>query len=193
MKALLLILLSLALVNCSNKKFTSDLVASNDDDVIVDDHDDDTGDDVICPRYDLIIDSKGADNKRHNYTFTFNAEMTFKSTQGDIAISFKNNKYSSCSGNYTNNAIQSSLVPLQATEDLTGTVMIVHGQTCPTPGREINIKVVDAATGDVLFNENQQRNMHGCEFSYTPNGQILRQNLISLADAVADAKGAACN
>ncbi len=201
MKALLLILLSLILVNCGNKKFTanqaqktSDQIPKDDDQQDDDDNDDqDDDDDLICPRYDLIIKSTHTSNKKLNFTYTFNAEMTHKSTKGKHKINFAKAQYNTCSGNYTNTTILTSLVPLQVTEDLTDEVVITDGAACVSSARETTFKVLDAATNEVLFNEKDLKDELGCEFGYSAAGKNLRKKLIDLADGVANAKGTACD
>jgi len=211
MKVFLLVLASLLLVNCGGKNFSGSAPQKSQDDNLftdddfLDDNNDDDDDDIpdiadpedeICPRYDVVVKSTHKKNERLNFNFTFNGEMTFKATAGDIKIQFSKAKYSSCSGSYTNTSIQTALVPLQAVEDLTSEILITHDAACAAvvPDRVVTISVVDSATSQVLFSEQTLRNEIGsCEFSYTSTGLALRNKIVGLADGVANAKGAACN
>jgi uncharacterized protein YxeA len=200
MKALLIIILSLAVVNCGKKKFTSNQTDLSTDHTTVhhdDNNDDDTNNDddqnSNCPRYDLVVKSTHTLNKKLNFTYTFNAEMTFTSLEGKHNILFSKAKYSPCSGDYVNTSILPSLNPLKTTEDLTGEVMITDGATCVSSSRDTTFQVIDSATSEVLFDEQDLKTQLGCEFGYTDAGKLMRKNLIDLADGVAQAKGAACN
>ena len=88
MRVLILILLSMLVANCGNKSFSKDSKASNDNtfnqpnDPPGDDDDDDNDDDNSCPRYDLVVTSTHTSNKKLNFKYTGNAEMTHTSLQG---------------------------------------------------------------------------------------------------------------
>ncbi len=183
-------------VNCGGKNFSANTQnpSQDDDDNIVIDDQDDGGDGEVCPRYDLVITSTHTTNKKLNFKYTFNGEMTFTAIKSgaEHKIQFTNSKFSSCSGNYTNTTIQKNLVPLQALEDLTGTVLITTGAACVTSPRITTIKVIDGANGNLLYDESEMRDQLGCEYGYTTDGQALRTKLLNLADGVANAKGAAC-
>jgi len=193
MKAIVIVLLSLVIVNCGKKNFSANVQDSVDNTF----HHDDTvnnTDPNACPRYDMVITSTDSAHKSLNYTYTFNGQMTDTSILGTHKITFGDAKYSSCSGSYTNSTISASLDPLQVTEDMTSYILITHGAVCASNTRSTNIQVFDSATNSKLFDENDLRaGGDPCEFGYTDDGQAMRDQLLQLADGVAGAKGAACN
>lgn len=203
---LVLIVLGLAVTACGKKSFESTQLAGdsgddnfddyNDDDVINPPPGDDDDDTVVCPRYDLIIVSTDQDSARRNYRFNFNSEMKQTTAQGEIDITFQTNRYANCSGEVINNNVATNLKPLNLTEDLTKQVAINVGRMCAqmVPRQQQTIRVVDTATGKVLFDEQKLRQTIGaCEFDYTTTGQNIRNQLIQLAHTIADRKAAPCN
>lgn len=206
-KALLaLIVLSFAVTACGKKSFESSQLAEgggddnfddyNDDDVINPPPPNDDDGNVVCPRYDLIIDSTDQSTARRNYRFNFNSEMKQTTAQGEIDIIFQTNRYANCSGEVRNNNIATNLKPLNLTEDLTKQVVINVGRVCAlmVPQIQQTIRVIDTATGKVLFDEQKLRQTIGsCEFGYTTAGQNIRNQLIQFANAIADRKAAPCN
>lgn len=208
MRALLIVLLALTAINCSKVKFTNDQLEEvldegidlgdddndDDDDGIVDDIDDE----VICPRYDLVVKSTHENTKKLNYLFTFNGELKHNSTQGEIDVIFLKdgvNKFTQCSGAYTNTTLATTLNPLKAVESLTSEVVINHGVSCPTvmPVRTTLIQVIDSATNEILWDEKEMIDFIGsCEYGYTEEGTALRNQILGLADGVVNTMAAAC-
>lgn len=169
-----------------------------DDDVADDDSDDDTDDGLICPRYDLVVKSSHANNKKLNFKFNYNGEIKNTSVQGKINVLFLKDgvkKFTQCSGEYTNTTISKAMLPLRVVEKLTSQVVITHGITCAAmiPERLTSLQVIDTATGGVLWDEKKLRDELGaCEFGYTEEGTALREKILGLADGVVDQMAAAC-
>lgn len=205
MRALLLVLLSLSVINCGKVKFTNDQIQDILDEHGIDlddggDDDGDDNDDLICPRYDLVVKSSHTSNKKLNYKFTFNAEVKQTSTEGDIKVKFLQDSntvnYTQCSGKYTNTTVVPNLKPLQAVEDLTAEIVINHGMSCPTvvPERTTYLEVIDSATNTVVWDEKEIIDTIGaCEFGYTTEGNALREKIMKLSDGVTKIMADACN
>lgn len=202
-KILTLCLLALSLGACANKSFETASPSVTDDDIFIPptttDDDDDviTPPPVVCPRYDLVVDSVDLQTPYRNFQFVFNSEMKMTSTQGEIDVIFHQNsssiQYTRCSGEFTNTAIMPSLKPLDVTQELTKQIVISHGRVCAAPRHYSTIKVIDSANGRVLFDEQVFRQQNGaCEFGYTTEGQQLRRQLVDFSQAIADIKAAAC-
>jgi hypothetical protein len=214
MKLLVILLLAFVTVNCSKVKFSSDQVdeiidiinddgdqnTDDDDTVVDDDQDDHDHDDEVCPRYDIVIISKHQNINKLNYKFTFNAEMDQKSTEGDIKVKFNKDDgavhLTQCSGSFVNTMYRKNMKPLNVIENLTGEIVINHGMSCPTvmPVRSTIFKVIDAATGEALYDEQKLINEIGsCEFGYTEAGNDMRNKVLNLADDVVSDMASACN
>ncbi len=207
---LLLVAFGLTVTACGKKSFeTTQFAEDGGGDGNLDDNFDDYNDDVInppppngdddsvvCPRYDLIVDSTDQTTARRNYRFNFNSEMKQTTAQGEIDITFQANRYASCSGEVANNNIATNIKPLNLTEDLTRQIVINVGRMCAlvVPQKQETIRVIDTATGRVLFDEQKLRQTIGtCEFGYTTTGQNIRNQLIQMAHSIADRKAAPCN
>lgn len=206
MRTLLLIVLSMSAVGCGKVNFDNDKleeikdIIDNGIDLGGGDDDDDSDDDLYCPRYDLVVKSTHASNKKLNYKFTFNAEVKQKSTEGEIKIKFLQNSnsvnYTQCSGKYSNTSILPNLKPLQAVEALTAEIEITHGISCPTvmPERTTYLEVIDSATNTVVWDEKELIDYIGsCEFGYSDVGVDLRDKIMKLSDGVAKEMADACN
>ncbi len=211
MKLLVICLIGFGLNGCANKSFEAASPSVGDEDIFqpppIGDDDDVIDDDLIvdpdplvCPRYDLIVDSVDQQSAHRNYRFVYNSEMKMTSTQGDIDVTFQQNSsstnYTQCSGSFTNTAISTGLKPLDITQELTKQILISHGKVCATvmPVRSSTIRVIDSATGRTLFDEQVFRQQNGaCEFGYTLEGQDLRRQLIEFSRAIVDIKAASCN
>lgn len=211
MRIITITLLALLLVNCGNKKFTSDSVQPSidllEDEFIIDDDgetiadddttDDDDGDDddddttdPYCPRYDLVVKSSHISTKRLTYKFIFNAEVNQFSNEGQINVQFLEDgakKFTECSGEYTNTAHYLTLKPLKAIEQLTREIMLDYSKSCAAvmPERLTSIQVIDSANGNILWDEQKLKNRFGdCAFGYTDEGTEIRNSIIGFSDKV---------
>jgi hypothetical protein len=205
LKILILCAVGCGLSACANKSFETASPSVNDDDIFrpptpIDDDDDIIVNPVVCPRYDLIVDSVDQQTAHRNFRFNFNSEMKMTATQGEIDVVFQRDsssvRYTRCSGSFLNTAIMPGLKPLDITQELTKQILISHGKVCATvmPVRYSTIRVIDSATGRNLFDEEIFRQQNGvCEFGYTTEGQELRRQLIDFSRAIVDVKAAACN
>jgi hypothetical protein len=204
LKILILFGLGCGFTACANKSFETASPIVSDDDIFqpptpTDDDDDIIVNPVVCPRYDLIVDSVDQQTAHRNFRFNFNSEMKMTATQGDIDVVFRQDsssvRYTRCSGSFFNTAIMPGLKPLDITQELTKQILISHGKVCATvmPVRYSTIRVIDSTTGRNLFDEEILRQQNGaCEFGYSTSGQDLRRQLIEFSRAVVDVKAAAC-
>jgi hypothetical protein len=200
MLTVLIVAISIGLVGCGSKSFES-LQRSQDDDQFGDNGGDDIINDVIqCPRYQLVVDSVDQTQASRNYRFLFNSEMKMSAAQGETEIIFNQNSstvnYTQCSGFLNNLSVMTSLKPLDVTEALSKQVAIHVDRVCTMmiPSRYESIKVIDVATGKNLFDEAKiKATIGGCEFDYTPEGQVLRSQIIQLSHGAADQKATGCN
>ena len=204
LKILILCVVGFGFTACANKSFETTSPSVSEDDIFepptpIDDDDDIIVDPVVCPRYDLIVDSVDQETAYRNFRFNFNSEMKMTTTQGEIDVVFQQDsssvRYTRCSGSFLNTTIMSGLKPLDITQELTKQILISHGKVCATvmPVRYSTIRVIDSATGRNLFDEQILRQQNGaCEFGYSTTGQDLRRQLIDFSRAVVDAKAAAC-
>lgn len=206
LKILLLCAIGFGFTACANKSFETASPSVSDDDIFQPPTPTDDDDDIIidpeplvCPRYDLIVDSVDQQTAHRNFRFNFNSEMKMNATQGEIDVVFQQDsssiRYTQCSGGFTNTAIMPGLKPLDITQELTKQILISHGKLCNTPAivRYSTIRVIDSATGRTLFDEQVFRQQNGaCEFGYSTSGQELRRQLIDFSRAIVDVKAAAC-
>lgn len=190
----------------STEDMTDSMTEDNDDDgsddVVTEDSttdsSDDADDELYCPRYDLVVKSSDSNTPRLNYKFTFNGEVRQLSTQGNIHVQFLKdgtNKYTQCSRNFSNTAFSTNLKPLKALELLTGEITITHDRVCTLqlPLRSTTLQVIDAANGNVLWDEQNIKTSIGfCEFGYSSEGQLLRSQIVDLADQISQNIADAC-
>ena len=203
LKTLTLCLLGFGLTACAAKSFETTSPSVTDDDIfeppVTDDDDDIIVDPnpVVCPRYDLVVDSVDQQTAHRNFHFNFNSEMKMNSTEGEIDVVFQQDsssiRYTRCSGEFTNTAVMPTLKPLDITQELTKKILISNGRICAMPRSYSTIRVIDTATGRTLFDEQVFRQQNGaCEFGYTAEGQELRRQLIVFSQTIVDIKAAAC-
>ncbi len=206
LKILILCAVGCGFTACANKSFETASPSVTEEDIfdppVPTDDDDDiivNPDPIICPRYDLIVDSVDQQTAHRNFRFNFNSEMKMNATQGDIDVVFQQDsssvRYTRCSGSFLNTAIMPALKPLDITQELTKQILISHGKVCATvmPVRYSTIRVIDSVTGRTLFDEQIFRQQNGaCEFGYSTSGQELRRQLIDFSRAIVDVKAAAC-
>ncbi|MBY0314389.1 MAG: hypothetical protein K2Q26_02640 [Bdellovibrionales bacterium] len=203
MKLFFYILTSLAIMvafqNCGEKGFSANGASGlPSDDIGLDvDLGDPSDDPLNCPRFDVVFKSVHSSNPTLNYVFKFNGEVTHTSTQGVTTVQFlqdaSGKRLTQCSGSYNNSSILASMKPLKVVEELTANVAINHTATCSSQARTTYITIVDGATGELLYDENQLRSELGCQFEYTSTGDALYNQLKSLADGVVNAMAASCN
>lgn len=146
-----------------------------------------------CPRYELIIDSEDSSSARENYTFKYNAEMEQKTGAGVIELHFEADTPSkpliSCSGSYTNTLYGLSFSPLEVAEELVSEAIFYHGPGCTSPplgARRAYFRVKDVATNTVLFDDRYYKDIYGCNYRYTTQGEQLFDMLLDLSDNVAN-------
>lgn len=201
MKLLILVISALLAIHCSNKNFDTAQLNSTTENPVDEPLDLEDEDEVeegeVCPRYDLIVKSTDKRIKRLNFKFTFNAEVKQNTTQGKSHVLFLQDdttKYTQCSSEYTNTAFSVNLKPLKAVEALTAEVVLNHGRLCNMPLRTTVLQVVDSATSKVLWDEQDIIDQIGaCEFGYTDEGNVLREQIISFTDQVVNTLADACN
>lgn len=188
--------------SCGKKGFSAnsldDIKINLPSDIQVDlDDDGDTTDPENCPRYDLVLKSVHTSNPQLNYTFKFNGEVKQTATQGITSVQFHQDsaskKLTQCSGNYNNTTHSITMKPLKVVEALTSEVVIHHGKICVSEPRSTYVSIIDQATGNLMYDEQQLKADIGCEFEYSSTGDALFQQIQGLADSVVNSMAAGCN